>query len=71
MLSSVPVFTGNPLSHPPTPASMTVLPNPPTHPPTHTSLPSHSPTLGPLLPLMPDKAILFYICSWSHGSFHV
>ena len=26
---------------------------------------------GPLLPLMPDKAILCYICGWSHGSFHV
>ena len=25
----------------------------------------------PPLPLMPDKAILCYICSWSHGSFHV
>ena len=24
-----------------------------------------------LLPLMPDKAILSYICSWSHGSLHV
>ena len=22
-------------------------------------------------PLMPDKAILCYICSWSYGSFHV
>lgn len=26
---------------------------------------------GPLLPLMPDKAILCYICRWSHGSLHV
>jgi hypothetical protein len=26
---------------------------------------------GPLLPLMPDKAILCYICSGSHGSLHV
>ena len=26
---------------------------------------------GPLLPLMPDKAILCYICSWSHGSLHL
>jgi hypothetical protein len=26
---------------------------------------------GPLLPLMPNKAILCYICDWSHGSFHV
>lgn len=23
----------------------------------------------PPLPQMPDKAILCYICSWSHGSF--
>ena len=26
---------------------------------------------GPLLPLMPDKAILCYICFWSYGSLHV
>ena len=26
---------------------------------------------GPLLPLLPNKAILCYICSWSHGSLHV
>jgi hypothetical protein len=26
---------------------------------------------GPLLPLMSQKAILGYICDWSHGSFHV
>ena len=26
---------------------------------------------GPLLPLMTYKAILCYICGWSHGSFHV
>ena len=26
---------------------------------------------GPLLPLMPDKAILCYICSWNHGSIHL
>jgi hypothetical protein len=29
-----------------------------------------SPDQGPLLPLM-TKAILSYICSWSHGSLHV
>ena len=23
------------------------------------------------LPLMPDKAILYYICSWSHRSLHM
>jgi hypothetical protein len=26
---------------------------------------------GPPLPLMPDKAILCYICIWIHGSLHV
>jgi hypothetical protein len=26
---------------------------------------------GPLLPLMSNKAILCYICSWSSGSLHV
>ena len=26
---------------------------------------------GPPLPLMPDKAILCYICSWSNGCLHV
>jgi hypothetical protein len=26
---------------------------------------------GLLLLLMPDNAILCYICSWSHGSLHV
>jgi hypothetical protein len=26
---------------------------------------------GSLLPLLPDKAILCYICGWSHGSLHV
>jgi hypothetical protein len=25
---------------------------------------------GPPLPLTPDKAILYYICIWSHGSLH-
>jgi hypothetical protein len=57
---------------------MRVLP----HPPTHSLLPHHpiillgwgiepSQDQGLLLPLMPDKAILWYICSWSHGSLHV
>ena len=51
------------------------------------SSPAHSPLTGPgiclhwgfelsqdqvpLLPLMSNKAILCYICSWSHGSLHV
>jgi hypothetical protein len=26
---------------------------------------------GTLLPLMSNKDILFYVCSWSHGSLHV
>jgi hypothetical protein len=51
---------------------------PPTYP-----LPSHHPGIplhwgmelaqdqGLLLLLMPDKAILCYICGWNHGSFHV
>jgi hypothetical protein len=26
---------------------------------------------GPLLPMIPDKAILCYLCSWSHESLHV
>ena len=26
---------------------------------------------GPFLPVMSNKAILCYICSWSHGSLHV
>ena len=62
----------------PTPlASMRVLPHP-----THT-LPPHRPIIalhwgiepsqdqGPLLLLMPNKAILCHICSWSYGSLHV
>jgi hypothetical protein len=52
------------------------------HPPTH-PFPSHLPSFslccgiktpqneGPPLPLMPDKAILCYICSWSQGSLRV
>ena len=56
----------------PPPASMRVLP---THPPTPASLPciplhwgiGPSQDQGPLLPLMPDKAIICYICSWSHA----
>ena len=52
------------------------------HLPTHPHLP-HCPQIplhwgielsqeeGNLLPLMADKAILCYICSWSRGSLHV
>ena len=62
----------NSLPHPP-PASMRVLPP-------HFPLPALAfPTLGhqtfkdqgPPLPLMPDKTIFCYICSWSHGSLHM
>jgi hypothetical protein len=62
----------------PPPASMRVLSHPPTHtfltPQPHISLhwgmePSQD--QGPLLSLMPNKAILCYICSWSHESLHV
>jgi hypothetical protein len=49
------------------------------HPPTPSSLPWHSSALGyqaftgprPLLPLIPNRAILCYICGWSQGSLHV
>jgi hypothetical protein len=47
----------------------------PTHPLTPILLPLHSPTLEhqaftgrPLLPLMPDKDILCYICSWIYAN---
>jgi hypothetical protein len=65
-------FLASPLkaSYPTPPASMKVRPHAPTH--------SHLPTLKlpsqeqePLLPLMPDKAILCYIYSWIHGSLQV
>ena len=50
-----------------------------THPPTPVTPPSitqhwciESPQdQGPPHPLMPDKAIFCYMCSWSHVSFHV
>jgi hypothetical protein len=49
------------------------------HPPTlphHPGIPLHwgielSEDQVSLLPLIPDIAILCYICSWSHGSFYV
>ena len=49
--------------------------SPPTHALPH-YIPLHwgikpSQDQGPLLPLMSDKAILCYICSWSHGSLQV
>jgi hypothetical protein len=69
--------SGTPLSHPPSPcfyedASL------PTHPflPLYPGIPLYEgiqllQNQGLLLLLMPDKAILCYICGWSHGSLHV
>ena len=66
----------NSLSHLPFPYSLRVSP----YPPSPNSLPSNSPTLGyqaftgtrvTLLPLIPNKAILCYMCGWSHESLHV
>ena len=55
----------------PPPTSMGVFPYPPLTPP-HPGIPlkrgnQPSKDQGPLLPFMPDHAILCYICSWSHG----
>jgi hypothetical protein len=67
-------FLVSPLKPPPPP----LLPSSPTH-----SLPLPGPGIplfrgiepsqdqGPFLPLMPNKAIVCYICSWSHESHHV
>jgi len=68
-----------PLIKPPPPSTMRVLPHPPKHPGLSASLfwfPLHwgiKPwqDQGLLLPFVPKKAILFYICSCSHGSVHV
>ena len=82
MISPFPV-TSTPTTHHilPSPfpfASIRVLLHPPTHPllPHLSSIPLHwgikpPQDQGPPLPLMPDKAILCYICIWSHGSLHV
>jgi len=75
-------FKGYPLSQfspLPSPSSLLLWRfSPTTHP-----LPPHCPSIPlhwsidpsqdqrPSLPLMPDKAILCYICSWSHGLIHV
>jgi hypothetical protein len=60
------------------PASMIVLPHSPAHPllPQGPSIPlpwiiELPQDQGAPLPVMPDKVILCYICSWSHGSLHV
>jgi hypothetical protein len=51
---------------------------PPTYtlPPHHPGIPLHwgikpSQDQGPLFPLMPNKAIICYICNWSHKSLYV
>jgi hypothetical protein len=63
-------FPGFPSKNP-----LSLLTNPPT-PASCLGIPLHwgiepSQDQGPLLPLMLNKAILCYICSWNHGSFHV
>ena len=56
--------------------SMRVLLHPPTHSQPHrSSIPlcwdiKPPQAQGPPLPLMPEKAILCYICTRSHGSLH-
>ena len=71
MLSPFPVSlpTRNTLSHPPSPCfyeGVPLLPPPcPPFPYTGTSI-EPSQDQRPLLPLIPDKAILCYICIWSH-----
>jgi hypothetical protein len=67
---------GNSYPIPPPPTSMTVLPHPPIHSSSHPGIPTHwgiehPQAQGPLLPLMSDKAVLYHICSRSHGSLHV
>ena len=71
-LSQFPLW--NPL---PSPDSMKMLLIPPTHSHlTGLAFPLHwgiqpSSDQGLLLLLIPDNAILCYICSWTHGSLHV
>jgi hypothetical protein len=64
-------------SHPSSPCFYEDV-RPPTYPlpPPCPGIPLHwgiepSQDQGPLLLLMPDKAIFCYICSWSQGSLHV
>jgi hypothetical protein len=74
---SFPPCPGNPLSLPHSPFFYEGAP-PPTHPLPlyHPGIPLHwciepSQDKEPLLPLMPDKPIFCYICTWSHGSLRV
>jgi hypothetical protein len=57
-----------PIPSPPPPYFYKSAPCP--HTPLHFGI-EPSQDQGPLLPLMSDKAILCYICSWSHLSLHV
>ena len=70
-----PFLVSPPPQKPPTISSFLVLPS--THPllPSCPGILQHwgikpSQDQGPLLPLMSDKAILCYICGWSHRSLH-
>jgi hypothetical protein len=77
MLSPFPVsHLQTPYPIPLSPDSMRVLPASDPVPPHHPGIPLHwsiepSQNQGPLLPVMHNKAILCYICIWSHGSLHV
>ena len=77
MLSPFPVYTQKATFSSPS-ASMRVFPHSSTytHPPPCPGIPLHwsiKPSMdqGLFLLLIPDKAILCYICSWSYGSLHV
>jgi hypothetical protein len=76
MLSPLPISTPQPPIPSTIPfASKSLLPHPPVlpHPSSIPLCCGNKPPQdqGLPLPLMPDKAILCYICSWSHGSLHV
>ena len=68
-----PLETPSSLPAPSVSMRMLLLPYTPTSPPRHSLILGNGPFTyqGLLLLLMPDKAILCYICSWSHGSLHV
>jgi hypothetical protein len=53
------------LSHSPTHSCLTAIAFP------YSEASSLHRTKGPLLSLMPDKAILCHICNWSHGVLHI
>ena len=73
-ISNVIPFTGPPQKitsypFPPPPASMRMFAHTPTHafPPFLMCIESTQ-DQGTLLPLIPNKATLYYTCGWSHGS---